>query len=267
MMETQVIAFLLVLTRVSVFVGFFSLFAFRQLPVLIKIGVATSLSVFWYGEFIAGNQNLNGHDIGILDGTILFAREFIIGMMLSVVLNLFLMPCKVAGAYIGQEMGLSLASISSPGTPDSGTLVTRVFEAFTIIVFFALNLHHFLMLAIDFSFRYLAGKSDILQMSDGINVLQLPTEDLCQLLNDTNDYGLMIVAPVAILLAIVTVALAILNRVAPTMNLFSIGLGVRTGFGIFCLAMMVPVIFGSIQGYLSRVQLDIEHLFSLFRFG
>ena len=267
MMETQVIAFLLILTRISVFVGFFTLFAFRGLPTLVKAGIAVSLSVFWYGEVVGYTEDLASQDFGIIVGSMLFAREIVIGIMLTIALNLFFMPCKIAGAYIGQEMGLSLASISSPGTPDSGTLVTRVFEAFTILVFFALNLHHFMMLVIDFSFKILTDKENILSFSDGFSVLRLPIEQLSSMMNETSDYGLMIVAPLAIILAIVTVGLAILNRVAPSMNLFSIGLSIRTGFGIFCMAMLVPVIFGAIQGYLFRVQMDIEQLLTLFRFG
>ncbi len=258
MSETQVIAFLLILTRVSVFVGFFTLFSFRQLPNMVKVGIATSLSVFWYGELYAHAEVLADVDLGVIDGSLWFAREFVIGMMLSVALNLFFMPCKIAGAYIGQEMGLSLAAISSPGTPDSGTLITRIFESFSILAFFALDFHHFLLLTIDYSFK---------RIDDRIDVLNLPTKQLTTMLNVTSDYGLMIVGPIAIILAIVTVGLAILNRVAPSLNLFSVGLSVRTGFGILCLAVLIPVIFEGIEGYLTRVQGDIEQLLALFRYG
>ena len=58
MMETQVVAFLLILTRISVFVGFFTLFAFRSLPTLVKAGIAVSLTIFWYGEIIGYSEDL-----------------------------------------------------------------------------------------------------------------------------------------------------------------------------------------------------------------
>ena len=61
------------------------------------------------------------------------------------------------------------------------------------------------------------------------------------------------------------IALSILNRVAPTMNLFSVGLSIRTGFGIFCMVMLLPVIFAGIRGYLYRTQMDIEELLMLFQ--
>ena len=256
MTEPQVIAFMLILTRVSAFVGFFTLFSFRQLPQLVKVGMAVGLSVFWIGQYESTVNVMAEVPIGLLDSVLMLAREFIIGLMLAIALNLFFMPCKIAGAYVGQELGLSLASVSSPGTPDSATLVTRVFETFTILIFFSLELHHFLIMAIDFSFKHLTGK---------INPLSLPVEQLVSMLNDTSDYGLMVIAPVAVILMVVTLSISLLNRAAPTMNLFSVGIGVRTGLGIFCLAMLLPVIFGSLRGYLLRIQNELEQLLLAFQ--
>lgn len=251
MNEPQLMAALLILTRVSVFVGFFTLFSFQQLPRLVKISMAVGLSVFWFGELETTAGSLADARFGMLQSTLLLGKEFLIGAMLAIALNLMLMPCKIAGAYIGQELGLSLASISNPGTPDSATLITRVFETFTVLAFFALDLHHFLIMTMDYSFRELTGRFDVFAM---------PTEQLVSMLNDTSDYGLMIIAPLVVLLMIVTLGLALLNRAAPTLNLFSIGMGLRTGFGIFCMLMFLPVLFGGIRGYLLRLESEIEGL-------
>ena len=250
MIESQVVVFLLILTRVSAFIGFFTLFSFRQVPRMIKVGVAVGLSVFWFGQ-LPGEDVTGFAATGMLEGSLLMLREFAIGVMLATVINLFFMPAKVAGAYIGQELGLSLAAISSPGIPDSATLITRVFEAFTVLLFFLMNLHHFFILVLDYSFRSLWGEIDI---------LNLPTERLTAMLNLTSDYGLTIVGPLAVLLGIITVGIAILNRVAPTLNLFSVGMSVRTGFGIFCMVLLLPVLFNALRGHLLRIQHDIEQL-------
>ena len=251
MSEYQVISFLLILTRVSAFVAFFTLFSFRQLPTLVKVGIAVSLSVFWFVKTQDFSRSQDFENLGILDSSLLLVSEFFVGLMLSIVLNLFFMPCKIAGAYVGQEMGLSLAALSSPGTPDSATLVTRIFETFTILIFFSLNLHHFLIMTIDYSFAYLTGRIDI---------LNLPTEQLVELLNRSSDYGLMVIAPIAAILMVVTLGLSLLNKAVPAMNLFTVGMSVRSGVGIFCIVMLLPVIVGSLRGYLLRIQADIEQL-------
>jgi flagellar biosynthetic protein FliR len=256
MTEAQVLAFLLVLTRVSAFVAFFSLFSFRQLPQLIKVAIAVGLSIFWYGQADQLASLLPGETIDSLTSTTYLLREFVIGVMLATALNLFFIPCKIAGAYIGQELGLSLAAISNPSAPDSSTLVTRVFETFTVLIFFSLDMHYFMLLVLDYSFRELA---------DRVDIWHLPTERIVSMLNDSGDYGLVIIAPMACILMIVTVGLAMLNRAAPTLNLFSVGLSLRGGLGILCLVMLLPTLFAALRAYLMRIQFDLEQLLTVLR--
>jgi flagellar biosynthetic protein FliR len=257
--DVQLILFILVLARVSSFIAFFTLFSKKQLPNLVKVGLAASLSFFWYGtvETSAGLDPNTTLNLGLVGSLLLLTKEVTIGLVLSIALGLFFLPAKVAGAYVGQELGLSLASISDPGSQDSSTLVTRVFESLAVLVFFSLNLHHFIILVIHASFDQLLGK---------INILRLPTEQLVTMLNDVNDYGLLIIAPVAIMFMLITVGLAFLNKAAPTLNLFSVGMSIRSGFGILCLLLFLPVILGAIQSYLYRVQYDVEQLLVDFRY-
>lgn len=251
--NSQVVLFMLVLARVSAFIAAFPLFSKNQLPHLVKVGLAGALSIFWYSE-IEGSSKLDNAalaDMGVLLATLLIFKEIVLGLVLSIALGLFFWPAKVAGAYVGQELGLSLASISDPGSQDSSTLITRIFETFVILVFFGINLHHFVILTIHASFGHLLSH---------VGLLDLPTEHLTTMLNSASDYGLLIAAPVLILSMLVTLILAFLNRAAPTFNLFSVGMSARVGLGIFCLFLFCPVIFGAAQTYLFRVQEDIEEL-------
>ncbi len=251
--NSDLVLFMLVLARVSAFIAFFPLFTRRQLPSLVKVGLAASLSIFWFSEIETnlsfGSEAVN--DLSSWTGALLIFKEVIIGIIMSIALGLFFWPAKIAGAYVGQELGLSLASISDPGSQDSSTLVTRLFETFAVLIFFGINLHHFVILVIHASFNQFFAK---------IGLLELPVQQLVTMLGSVSDYGLLIAAPLVILFMLVTLSLAFLNRAAPTLNLFSVGMSIRAGFGIFCLALFCPVIFGAVQTYLYRVQQDIEEL-------
>jgi flagellar biosynthetic protein FliR len=251
--DVQLVLFVLVLARVSAFVAFFPLFAKRQLPNLVKVGLAGALSFFWFGtiEASSGLDATAVLDFGLISSVLLISKEILIGVVLSIVLAAFFIPAKIAGSYVGQELGLSLASINDPSTQDSSTLLSKVFEVFCILIFFGLNLHHFLILVLHHSFDVMVGK---------INVLELPTEELVTLLNRTNDYGFLIIAPAVILFMLVVLGISFLTKAAPSLNLFSIGMPVRIGLGIFGLMVFSPIIFGAIQSYLYRVQEDIEQL-------
>jgi flagellar biosynthetic protein FliR len=246
--------FMLVLTRVSAFIAFFPIFSKRQLPNLVKVGMAASLSIFWVGQ-IEASVDLSGIEtLTSITGAMMVIKEMIVGTILSIALGLFFWPARVAGAYVGQELGLSLASISDPGSQDSSTLVTRLFDTFVVLVFFSINLHHFVILVIHESFQ---------RFLTGANLFQLPTEYLVYTLNSVSDYGLLIAAPLMILFMMVTLVLAFLNKAAPSLNLFSVGMSLRAGLGIFCLFLFCPIVMGAMQTYLYRVQEDIEELLRL----
>lgn len=251
--DLHLVLFVMVLARVSAFVAFFPLFAKRQLPTLVKVGLAGSLSFFWFGTLEA-SSGLDAQavlDFGIFSSVLLIAKEILIGVVLSIALGAFFIPAKIAGSYVGQELGLSLASINDPASQDSSTLLSRIFEMFSVLMFFGLNLHHFIILVIHYSFDALTGKMDS---------LRLPMEELATMLNRTNDYGFLIIAPAVILFMLITLGISFLTKAAPSLNLFSIGMPVRIGLGLFGLMIFMPIIFGAMQNYLYRVQEDIEQI-------
>lgn len=251
--EQQIFTFILILTRVSAFIAFFPLFAQRQLPTIVKAGLATGLTVFWYGSlppefYFAG-------PIDIVTTVLLIGKETGIGFLLAVVLGFMFVPAKIAGAYVGQEVGLSLAAVTSPGSSDSSTLVTTIFETFAVLLFFGLNLHHFVIVFLHVSMTELAGK---------INLFDLPTELLVFATNALSEFGGLIVGPVGIVMFVLTVGLALLNKAAPTLNLFSVGMSLRSGLGIFCMIIFMPIIMKSIEVYFMRYQSQLEDMFIYF---
>jgi flagellar biosynthetic protein FliR len=252
--EQQVFTFVLILARVSAFIAFLPLFARRQLPVLVKSGLATALTVFWFGSLPP--EAFVTESINVLTSTILMAKEIGIGFLLAVVLGFIFVPAKIAGAYVGQEIGLSLASVASPGSTDSSTLVTTVFETLSVLLFFGLNLHHFIVVFLHVSLINLAGK---------INLFDLPTALLVQSTGSLSEYGCLIVGPIGICMFILTIGLALLNKAAPTLNLFSVGLSLRSWLGILCMLVFMPIILKSMEMFFVRYQSVLEEFVMYFQ--
>ena len=252
--EQQVFTFVLILARVSAFIAFLPLFARRQLPVLVKSGLATALTVFWFGSLPP--EAFVTDSINVLTSTFLMAKEIGIGFLLAVVLGFMFVPAKIAGAYVGQEIGLSLASVASPGSTDSSTLVTTVFETLSVLLFFSLNLHHFIIVFLHVSLINLAGK---------INLFDLPTALLVQATGSLSEYGCLIVGPIGICMFILTIGLALLNKAAPTLNLFSVGLALRSWLGILCMLVFMPIILKLMEMFFVRYQFVLEKFVMYFQ--
>ena len=249
----QLITFVLILARVTAFVGFFPLFSQRQVPRLVKTGLALSLTLFWFGtlpqdQFVDVQMN-------IVNSVLYLGKEVGIGFLLALLLGFMFVPAKIAGAYVGQEIGLSLASVTSPGSADSSTLITTFLESIAILLFFGMNLHHFMVVFVHHSLIHIGAK---------VSLTDLPTELLIQFAGSLTEQGNLVVGPVGICLFILTIGLALLNKAAPSLNLFSVGMTIRGAIGFICLIVFFPVIIKSMTMYFQLHQQQLENFLVFF---
>jgi flagellar biosynthetic protein FliR len=252
MPENTLLTFVLVLARVTAFIGFFPLFARQQVPALVKAGLATALTVFWFGSLEPSNQQADA--VVPLIFVLSIMKEVAIGILLAMLLGLILIPARIAGSYIGQEIGISMEPVTNTGS-DQSTIVTAIFETFTIMMFFVLNLHHFLILFLHYSL------TDLL---DRIHIFSLPTEGLVSLVSQVTENGLSIAAPIGVLSFVTMIGLYLLSKAAPSLNLFSIGMPLRVGMGVLMLAVFTPILWRSIESYFASMLFEIEAFFGYF---
>lgn len=233
--EQVVFNFLLILTRSAATIAFLPVFARRQLPHMVKAGLAVGLTCFWFGA-IPQEMMYQGSTDFVFAG-LLLGKETAIGFILANIVGVILVPARVAGAYVGTEMGLSLAAVSSPGSADSSNILSSLFEVLAILIFFNLDMHHILIRVLHRS---------MLDMNN-MQLSSMPTEGIAQMFNDSCSQGIQLGGSVGICLFLLTVVLGLLNKAAPALNLFSIGMTLRTGIGLFCLCIFLPNILDALR--------------------
>lgn len=234
MIETAVLSFSLVLMRVATFIVVLPVFSGKNLPNSVKVGVAMVLSAFWWScgvpsEFMAA---VTGGGWASAPAWCLAAvREVLLGGALGFALGLFLLPMQVAGSFIAQEMGLSLAAQTDPSGQASMTNVSQLFHSLGVLLFFALNLHHTVLNVLHATFCTRPIGSDF----------ALPSAArLLSGIGDIQESGLLLAAPVAAALFIALIVLMTTMRTAPQLNLFSVGLPFRLAVGLIAAAVFFP---------------------------
>lgn len=249
-METWCLAFVLILARTATFIAMLPLLGGRQLPRTVKIGLSVALSTMWFGAFgiapaaavleLAPQQSFLPYIVAI-------SREVVFGAMLGYAFGLFLLPAQIAGSYVSQEMGLTLATVADPMSNGATNVISQLFEALAVLLFFALDAHHVLLTALHVTFasRPIGSPMDL----EAVDVLARGVAE-------AHEWGLLIVAPAAICLFITVVVLALLMKVAPQMNLFTVGLTVRLIVGLAASLAFLP----EMVWYLSRVFRNAEGL-------
>ncbi len=231
--EIWLMSFGLILARVSAFVATIPYLGGRFVPKLVKSGMALALTCFWFAESgvtsIATVVSMNQEPW--LAFTLAIAREVAIGCALGYVFGLFLVPFRIAGGYISQEMGMTLGSISDPTRPQVTTVMSDVFEMFGVLLFFTNNVHHVFLAALHGSFA---------RQPIGGAILNLPVAHSLTAFAAATEWGLLLAAPVGCCLFITSLIIGLMARAAPQLNMMSFGFAVRILVGLVATCVLWP---------------------------
>lgn len=245
--------FSLVLARVGTGVAVMPLLGGPGTPRLVKVGLAFALAVFWFGA-------LEMPDASALDGLahqpsfallLVLGREVLVGALLGFAFNLFVVPARVAGEFLSQEIGLPLATVLGPAADNQAGSITLILETLSGLVLLGLDLHHVFLAALHATF---------VRFPLGGTAHAVPFAPLVDGVAAAQEMGLLLAAPLAAALFLVTVVLALLSRAAPQLNIYSVGFGLQAGVALAAALVLLPdllafvgVCFGRLSEYVSRV--------------
>ncbi|MDO5553275.1 MAG: flagellar biosynthetic protein FliR [Planctomycetia bacterium] len=168
---------------------------------------------------------------GILDGVLILASEFLLGLAYSALLNLFFAALIMAGDLIGRMGGVAISTLFDPATGEelpvlSNFLLFAGLAVFVILGGFELFLTGFLDTFID--------------LPPG-SVVYSPayTETLLAMLKSATVLAIRLAAPVIVSTTVVYLALGIIGRTIPQLNVLSLSFSGMSFilFGVLCLGM------------------------------
>jgi flagellar biosynthetic protein FliR len=220
---------------------------------MVKAGLAVALAVYWMGcagPIPTGPSATLSFTNWLAVGLAL-AREMILGAILGFALGLFILPARIAGEYLGQGMGLAVAATADRMAADSSAVIAQVFEMLATLIFLGMDGHHLFLAALNGTLtRWPLGGSGL--------PLHLPA--LVDGAARTQEWGLLIAAPVSACLFITSVALALMMRVAPQLNIFSVGFPLQIGVGLGVAVLFLPQLLAAIVSVFGHVNVLVHRL-------
>jgi len=157
--------------------------------------------------------------------------EVFIGLVLGLAANFLMEAPLLAGQILGMQMGYSLATLFDPQTQADTPVLGELHRLGALLVFLALDVHHWLLRAVEKSFVYLpagaspttyAAASGLLHAAGGIFLA-----------------GLQIAAPALVATLIADVALGFLGKASPQLPVLFVGLAVKNLLGLTVLIAVV----------------------------
>ena len=214
---------LLVMLRCTGLVFTAPIFGHHSIPTLVKFGLAAALAV--------ALDKTAGVSAGALPLLVAAPIELIIGISLGYILSLGFQGVELAGRVISIQLGLSLAAVFSPTEEEASTAIDPFFSVMAGLVFLAMNLHLAVVqtLAHSFAVYPIGGGWPADLAMTGAQTITLVLE-----------LGVRVALPIALVLLLVELSVALLARAIPQINVFILGLPLKMLVGIAVLAVAMP---------------------------
>lgn len=242
--------FLLILVRLTSFFLVAPLFAMKGVPAQFKIAIAAFLAFLAVsGIVVDGPLPLDGYYI------IMVIKEFAIGIALGFTAALVLYTVQIAGAFIDFQMGFAIASVMDPQTGSQVPIIGHFKYIMALLFLLTVDGHHLMLDGVMRSLEAIPVES----LSFGIRF-----EDLAKFISDLFVEMFMIALqmslPIVGALFLVDVALGILAKSVPQLNIFAVGFPVKILTGFVLLLFTIPIFFFLLQNLFEKIMVSMAEL-------
>ena len=245
--------FTIIFGRVSAFTLMLPAMGDRSVPPPAKIGLAAFVSILLFSMMKGMEWNLPKETISFI---LLVAKEVFIGLVLGFTTKFIIASVQMAGEVVGVQIGFGVARVVDPGFQSQISIVAEFQVFFVILLYLTLDGHHFLL-------------KGLFQSYQGIPVAHVflgegMVSHVVQMASTMFRSAVKIGAPVIVALLLTNMALGIIARTVPQMNVFIIGLPLRLIVGFLALAVTMTLflhVFRSIWTHFQRDFVGLIHLF------
>jgi flagellar biosynthetic protein FliR len=237
-MLEKLLSFALVLTRISAFFMFIPIFGWQIIPVQIKVAMTVSMAIFFS---VIARCAIDPQQVSWLQAILLIVNEATYGLALGLVVTVMFSTVKFAGQTIEREMGLAMSEILDPLTGESCEVLGSLLEMIFVILFLSANGHHLFLLIFCRSYQaFPAGSIPTIAVLAG-GVVEAGSTMLLA--------GLRLAAPMLAAFLVLMVALAVLARIVPEMDILFISFPLRIGLGLLMAAIFLPFLAGFVAEF------------------
>lgn len=209
---------------------------FTTAPVLsnqlvpMPLRVAISLGVTLIVLPLYGGVTVSGGLAGLAP---LVVQELLVGMLLGFVAVLVFTSLQFAGELLDMDMGLSIVNVLDPISQQQAPVIGNFKHLLAMLIFLTMDGHHGLLLAVLDSFAL---------VPPGQSAATVALEKhIIDLMGDLFRIGFALASPMLAALFLITVAMAVVSRAVPQLNIFMVGMPAKAYAGLALLAALLPL--------------------------
>jgi len=225
-------AFALILVRMTGLFIISPVFGRSNVPVYLKIGFSVIMSLILI-------NTVQDYDLSYISNIYQLAltvlKEFITGLMIGFVSYIFFSVIYLGGQLIDVQIGFSMVNVLDPTSNTQISITSNFYYIISMIIFLGIRGHHVLIKAVFDSYEFVPLGGAV--FDDRI------VEDFIRIFGEVLVTGVKVAAPVTAAVLLTDVALGILSKTIPQMNIFIVGMPLKIIMGIVIIMLSLPLFF------------------------
>lgn len=235
--------FIFPLARILALVASAPIFGNKQVPARIKVGFAFAITLI-----IAPTLNIpTDLDPASAQGLFVLMQQVVAGLIMGFAIQIIFASVEMAGDLAGMQMGLGFASFYDPQNASFTPVIAQFLGILAALVFLASNGHLYMLAAMSDSFRDFPIGASV----PSAHAFRTIAEWGGTLFSNALQFALPLIGA----LLITNLALGILTRSAPQLNIFAVGFPITIAVGFAALMLTIPYL-APLMEYFTHAALD-----------
>ncbi len=222
--------FLLVFIRITGLFVIAPIFSRRSIPLYHKIGFSFMLTILIINTIPNPELGTYQH---ILQFVFLLAKEFVVGIAIGYVAYLIFNGIYLAGQLIDMRIGFGMVNVLDPLSNIQIPITANFYFIICMIMFLGIDGHFILINAIAKSYNFLP--------IGAATFNEALINDILSLFTNIFFIGFKIAAPVTAAILVTDVALGVISKAVPQINVFVLGMPLKIGVGLLIMVSTLTV--------------------------
>ncbi len=248
----SILSFILTIMRVSIIMFMLPIFSSDRAPIQVKAFATIVITLGIWPQLSLPGTALPAHPVDLV---ILFINELILGLLISICINFVFMGIQAGGELFGFQMGFTMINFADPLTGNQTGITAFFLWMVATLTFLSLDGHLYMIQAFALTFKIIP--------AGGLVLGEMLMREVLNLSAQMFIIALKIAAPVMTALFLIELALALVSRASPQVNIMDIGFPVKIGAGFFFLGMLLIIMSEYMENYIFRMEAMLSNILQI----
>lgn len=226
--------FLLIFTRMTCFVFVAPFFSTKNTPAIVRIGISFFTSMLLY-QALTPSQAV-AYDT-VLEYAVIVMKEAIVGLLIGFAANICTSIVNFAGHIADMEVGLTMVTLLDPTTQQNSSVTGVLYQYMVMLIMIATGMYRYLFGAMADTYTLIPINGAVFSAGSLLN-------SMLTFLSDYVVIGFRMILPVFCTILLLNAVLGVLAKVAPQMNMFSVGIQLKLLVGLSVLFLTAGMMEG-----------------------